>query len=84
MRSACTANPVISTTPRTKLKTTEKLVKLPVVPTSDREYTRAARPGESRQKPSVSKADANRSSVSHLGSQRLERRSVTMPMGRLM
>ncbi len=82
--SACTMNPAISTTPRTKLITTDRLVKPPVVPTSAREYTRAARPGESRQNPSVSKRETKRSSVSHLGSHRLESSNVTMPIGRLM
>ncbi len=77
-------NPVISTIPMTKLTITEVLVKLPVVPTSASAYTRAASPGESRQNPRVSKRDGKRSSVSHLGSQRLDRISVTMPMGRLM
>ena len=37
MCSAWKMNPTISTTPRTKLTTTDVLVKLPVVPTSDRE-----------------------------------------------
>ena len=37
MCSAWTMNPAISTTPRTKLTTTDVLVKLPVVPTSARE-----------------------------------------------
>ena len=64
--------------------TTEALVKLPVVPTSDSEYTNAARPGESRQNPSVSKADRKRSSVSHLGNQRLDTTRVTIPIGTLM
>ena len=81
MCSAWTTKPAIRATPRTKLMTTEVLVKLPVVPTSDNEYTKAARPGESRQKPRVSKADRNLSSVSHLGSQRAERTSVRMPIG---
>ena len=67
-----------------KLTRTEVLVKLPVVPTSARAKTRAARPGDSRQNPRVSKAETNRSSVSHLGSHRLERMRVTMPMGTLM
>ena len=58
-------------------------MKPPVVPTSDNEYTRAARPGDNRQKPRVSKEDTNRSSVSHLGSQRLETISVMMPIGTL-
>ena len=84
MCRACTMNPAISTTPSTKLITTDMLVKLPVVPTSAREYTRAASPGESRQNPRVSKDETKRSSVSHLGSHRLESTSVMMPMGRLM
>ncbi len=74
----------ISTIPRTKLTMTDMEVKLPVVPTSAREYTRAARPGLSRQKPSLSKDEGKRSSVSHFGSHRLDMTSVMMPIGRLM
>src|ERR1700722_18802260 len=84
MCKACMMNPAISTTPSTKLITTDMLVKLPVVPTSAREYTRAASPGESRQNPSVSNEETKRSSVSHLGSHRLESSKVTMPIGRLV
>ena len=84
IRSAWRMNPVISAMPMTKLTITDVLVKLPVVPTSARENTRAASPGESRQNPRVSKAVGKRSSVSHLGSQRCDSSSVTMPIGRLM
>ena len=44
----------------------------------------AARPGESRQNPRVSKAEGKRSSLSNLGSQRWEKTRVTMPIGTLM
>ena len=83
-RSVCRMKPAISATPSTKLTTTEVLVKLPVVPTSASANTSAAKPGERRQNPSVSNAVGKRSSVSHFGSQRLDSRSVTMPIGRLM
>ena len=69
-------------TPSTKLIRTGVLVNLPVTPTSESEYTRAARPGERRQKPRVSKLVLTRSSCR--SSHRLDSTRVTMPMGTLM
>ncbi len=83
-RSAWSTKPNVRPRPRTKPTTTDVLVKLPVVPTSDNAYRSRASPGESRQKPSVSNGVVSRSSVSNFGSQRLARTSETMPIGTLM
>ena len=77
-------NPAISTMPSTKLITTDMLVKLPGRAHLGQGVHEGGQPGESRQNPSVSKEETKRSSVSHLGSHRLESASVMMPMGRLM
>ncbi len=81
-RRAWSTNATMRPSPSTKLITTGALVNLPVIPTSDNEYTSAANPGDRRANPNPSKVLRILSSPPTRNL--LDRTRVTMPIGTLI